>query len=118
DEKEMPKPLLVQELENMSLSLDSLGITQFEVEQQDTASFDYFENLRGQIRVRIPRNTWIKNDDMRLEISGEIDVIKEADFFELFGQVNVIRGQYELLGRVFIINEGTVDFQGGEELNF
>jgi translocation and assembly module TamB len=114
---EMPKPILVQELENMSISLDSLGIMEFEKKKPDSASFNYFDQLKGQIRVRIPRNTWIKNDDMRIEISGELEVIKNADFFELFGQVEVIRGQYELLGRAFVIDEGTVNFQGGEEMN-
>ncbi len=118
DTKEMPKPILLQELESMSISLDSLEITQFETEEPDTSSFDYLNNLTGQIRLRIPRNTWIKNDDMRIEIAGELEVIKSADFFELFGQVEVVRGQYELLGRVFVINEGTVDFQGGEEMSF
>ena len=117
DTKEMPKPILVQELENMSVSLDSLGIMEFETKQPDSVTFTYFDNLKGQLRVRIPRNTWIKNDDMRVEISGELDLIKELDFFEIFGQVEVVRGQYELLGRVFVINEGTVNFLGGEEMN-
>jgi translocation and assembly module TamB len=86
-------------------------------EEPDSVSFDYFDQLKGQLRIRIPRNTWIKNDDMRIEISGELEVIKNADFFELFGEVEVVRGQYEMLGRVFVINEGTINFEGGEDLN-
>ncbi len=115
--KEMPKPILVQELEDMSVSIDTLDMMEFEKEQPDSVSFDYFDQLKGQLRVRIPRNTWIKNDDMRIEISGELEVIKNSDFFELFGQVDVVRGQYEMLGRVFVINEGTINFEGGEEMN-
>ena len=116
--KEIPKPILVQELENMAVSFDSIGIIEFEKEEPDSVEFDYFNKLKGHLRVRIPRNTWIKNDDMRLEISGELEVIKNAEFFELFGQVDVIRGQYELLGKVFVIEEGTVSFEGGEEMSF
>ncbi|MFW6289993.1 MAG: translocation/assembly module TamB domain-containing protein [Mariniphaga sp.] len=115
--QEMPKPILMQELEDMPQSLDTMDIIEFEEEESDSVSFDYFDQLAGQLRVRIPRNTWIKNDDMRLEISGELEVIKNADFFELFGQVEVVRGQYELLGRTFEIEEGTVNFEGGEEMN-
>lgn len=115
--KEMPKPLLVRELESTTLSLDSMGIMEFEKEVPDSVSINYLDQLKGQLRVRIPRNTWIKNDDMRIEISGELEVIKNADFFELFGEVDVIRGQYEMLGRVFVIDEGTVNFEGGEEMN-
>jgi translocation and assembly module TamB len=73
--------------------------------------------LKGQLRIRIPRNTWIKNDDMRIEISGELDLMKNEEFFELFGVVEVVRGQYELLGRVFVIDEGTINFEGGEDMN-
>ncbi len=115
--KEIPKPILVQELENMSVSLDSIDIMTFEEEKPDSVSFDYFDQLKGELRLRIPRNTWIKNDDMRIEISGELEVIKNASYFELFGQVEVVRGQYELLGRAFIIEAGTINFEGGEKMN-
>ncbi len=116
--KEIPKPILVQELDKMPEQLDSIKIMTFIKEEPDSASFDYFDQLKGQLRVQIPRNTWIKNDDMRIEISGELEVIKNLDFFELFGQVEVVRGQYELLGKVFVIDEGTVNFEGGKEMNF
>jgi translocation and assembly module TamB len=115
--REMPQPILVQELDRMAVPLESLGIMEFERPEPDSVRFDYFDNLKGQLRVRIPRNTWIKNDDMRIEISGELEIIKNADFFELFGTVEVVRGQYELLGRAFVIDEGTINFEGGEELS-
>ena len=53
---------------------------------------------------------------MRIEISGELEVKKNKEYFELFGSVDVVRGQYDLLGKTFNIEEGSISFQGGEEL--
>jgi translocation and assembly module TamB len=114
---EMPKPILVQEIERMTLPADSIKYTEVIEIKQDTVETAYFDKLKGQLRIRIPRNTWIKNDDMRIEISGELDLMKNEEFFELFGVVEVVRGQYELLGRVFVIDEGTINFEGGEDMN-
>jgi translocation and assembly module TamB len=114
---EMPKPILVQEIDRMTLPADSVEHTEVVVIESDTIDTAYFKKLKGQLRLRIPRNTWIKNDDMRIEISGELDLMKNEEFFELFGVVEVVRGQYELLGRVFVIDEGTINFEGGEEMN-
>ena len=113
---EMPEPILVRHAQRMDISLDSLGINKLELPQRDTAGFDYFDELEGQLRIRIPRNTWIKNEDMRIEISGELELIKNEEFFELFGSVEVVRGQYDLLGKTFVIEEGSISFQGGEEM--
>ncbi len=113
---EIPKPILVQEVENMTISMDTLDIQTFEPVTPDTVEFNYFNNLEGNLRIRIPKNTWIKNEDMRIEISGELELRKSSEFFELFGTVSVVRGQYDLLGKTFVINEGSINFQGGEEM--
>lgn len=54
---------------------------------------------------------------MRVEISGNIELIKNKNYFELFGSVETVRGQYDLLGRTFVIKNGSISFQGGEEIN-
>ncbi|HKL32895.1 MAG TPA: translocation/assembly module TamB domain-containing protein [Tangfeifania sp.] len=113
---DMPKPILVEQVEKMSVSADSLEIETFAPPKPDSLKFDYFENFQGQLRIRIPKNTWVKNEDMRIEISGELELIKNQEFFELFGSVDVVRGQYDLLGKTFVIEEGSISFQGGEEL--
>lgn len=115
---DIPKPLLVGELEKMTNEPDSIVYT-FHPDSIDTKSpsFDFLKNLQGSLRVEIPRNTWIRNDDMRIELSGDVEIRKHRDFFELFGTVDVVRGQYSLLGKTFVINTGTVTFQGGEKLN-
>lgn len=60
---------------------------------------------------------WIKNDDMRIELSGDVDLIKHHSFFEIFGNIDIVRGQYVLMNKTFLIKSGSVVFQGGEELN-
>lgn len=75
------------------------------------------ENLSGRLTVEIPRNTWIKSDDMRLELSGEVDIVKTGSYFELFGNIDIVRGHYILYGKKLNLEESQLVFQGGEELN-
>jgi translocation and assembly module TamB len=114
---EIPKPILVREVERMDVSADSIEIQTFSPPKPaSNMQFTYLNDLQGQLRIRIPKNTWIKNEDMRVEISGELELRKNKEYFELFGSVDVVRGQYDLLGKTFNITEGSVSFQGGEEI--
>lgn len=113
---ELPKPLLVKELERMEFAGDSSRLIENIPIEGDTIRLDYFDNFRGNLRVRIPRNTWIKNDDLYIELSGDVELRKNNEYFELFGSVDVVRGQYDLLGKTFMVNEGSIVFQGGEEM--
>ena len=110
---DIPKPVLVEELERMSP--DTTG-TAMDTTRQDTAGFTYFDDFTGKVRLKIPKNAWIKNEDMRIEISGDLELIKNKEFFEVFGEIEVVRGQYDLFGRTFVIDDGTINFQGGEEM--
>lgn len=106
-----PKPLLVEALERNSGKVEIVTTENF---KKDTLKI--FDKLKGKLKVIIPKNTWIKNEDMRMELSGNLDIIKQASFPEIFGQVNIIRGQYSLLGKVFVIQSGNVSFRGGQDL--
>ena len=124
------KPLLVQavedreqaELAQSNLKKEGAATTggdRSTTSDNDTLSKpagDLFNNLRGDLRIFIPRNTWIKNDDMRLELAGDLNLVKQAAYPELFGHIDVVRGQYNLLGKVFVIQSGTVTFNGGKAL--
>lgn len=74
------------------------------------------EKMRGSIKVEIPRNTWLRSPEMNIEIAGEMDVVKDAPAFSLFGAIRIIRGNYELYSRRFDIKEGTLTFSGGDNL--
>ncbi|SHE96885.1 Autotransporter translocation and assembly factor TamB [Mariniphaga anaerophila] len=113
---ELPKPILVRELEKMQEQADSAGSEIIVAAKSDSIKSDYFDKFKGKLNIRIPRNTWIKNEDMYVEISGDVDLIKSNEYFEIFGVVDVVRGQYSLLGKTFVIDEGSIRFQGGEEM--
>lgn len=116
---EVDKPLLVKELEKNSAGEDSI-VFRILPDTSSTAKENklaFLNNLQGTLNLKIPRNTWIRNDDMRFELSGDVELVKHRDFFELFGTVDVVRGQLSLLGKVFVIQTGIITFQGGEELN-
>jgi hypothetical protein len=73
------------------------------------------KKLRGRLTVEIPRSTWIKGENMNIEIGGDFDIAKTGDYFELFGDVEIFRGNYILYGRKFNIEEGVITFMGGEK---
>ncbi len=81
--------------------------------QQSGLNARFIENLKGNLQLVIPRNTWLKSPDMNLEISGELDIIKSGQNFDIFGTVNVLRGSYTLYGKRFDVDEGRLLFKGG-----
>ena len=114
---EMPTPILMRELTDHIHQGDSL-IIKTPAASIDTAGPSlYLENVSGKLKVNIPKNTWIKSEDLRLELSGDIELIKTKAYFEIFGTVDVVRGQYEILGRTFKIDKGHISLQGGEKIN-
>lgn len=114
---EMPTPILLREMKKNEQPEDSTSTTETaQKETENVSTPGYFDQLRGKAKITIPRNTWIKSDDMRIELSGDLELIKNNQFFEVFGTVDVVRGQYDLLGKTFIIEKGNFTFQGGEDL--
>ncbi|MFW5754151.1 MAG: translocation/assembly module TamB domain-containing protein, partial [Marinilabiliaceae bacterium] len=116
------QPLLVQVLEEepvsdtMVIHEDSLFTE--ESTKEDTSGTNFMmEELTGKINVQIPRNTWVRSDDMNMELYGDLDLLKNNEYFEIFGTVGISRGFYTLYGRKLTIREGELTFQGGEEPN-
>lgn len=73
----------------------------------------WLQNLRGELKVKIPRNTWIRGPELNAEIEGALDFTQEgSNQFFLFGTLNIIRGNYELFGKRFDIANGQIIFQG------
>jgi translocation and assembly module TamB len=73
----------------------------------------WLQKLRGELKINIPRNTWLRGPELNAEISGALDFIQEGmTKFSLFGTLNIIRGTYELYGKKFDINSGRIDFEG------
>ncbi len=108
-----------EHLKDMPLLVLAIQETDSTYEQKEAdkveAENPLLKQLRGRLTVEIPRSTWIKGENMNIEIGGDFDVAKTGDYFELFGDVDIIRGSYILYGRKFNIEEGVISFVGGEK---
>ncbi|MCG3120107.1 MAG: hypothetical protein ALAOOOJD_02727 [bacterium] len=73
----------------------------------------WLQKLRGELKIDIPRNTWLRGPELNAEISGGLEFIQESlDKFSLFGTLSIIRGTYELYGKKFDIEKGQITFEG------
>ena len=109
------KPALIKARERR-LGLKDSRIEQAKVgAQADTIKIPGFlDLLKGELDVRIDRNTWIRNPQLRVELGGNFKMIFDKGDFLLKGPVDIVRGQYDLLGRRFIVNQGKIEFLRGE----
>ena len=112
DKKKMPltTPLLLASSETS----DSLDTTN---PKKAKKPFQTIKNLRGNMTLSFPHNTWIKSKEMNVELGGELEIIKNSPDFTLSGNVMVVRGSYTLYGRRFNISSGNIYFQGESDLN-
>jgi translocation and assembly module TamB len=85
----------------------------------DSESSEYFNNLRGSLKIEIPKNTWVRSPEMNIELSGNLEIVKDgAEFEQPFGTIQVVRGTYDLFGSYkFDIDDGTLFFAGGQDFN-
>jgi hypothetical protein len=68
------------------------------------------------VRVVIPGGLWIRGEGLDVELGGELEVRTEQ-MLVIAGDLKALRGEYRLLGRVFEVEQGTVQFYGEDELN-
>jgi translocation and assembly module TamB len=74
---------------------------------------DLLAPLAADVTVEIPRNVWLKGQDLNTEIAGSIRLTKKKRGpFLLTGSLNTVRGTYEFQSRRFKITRGVVEFQG------
>lgn len=81
-------------------------------EKKESPQIDIIRNLQGKLDFTIPRNTWIRSKDMNIEIAGDLQIIKDSKDFKIFGNVRTLRGKYEVYGKKFDMQAGTVVFSG------
>jgi autotransporter translocation and assembly factor TamB len=114
-------PLLVQAIkirDTMAVrNLVERVIEDKTVNKESDGRTKFLNNLSGNLTISLPRNTWLKGLNWRMELDGNLDLVKEGKDFELFGSIGIVRGNYDLLGRRFNIKEGRLTFKGGKEFN-
>ncbi|HET7276306.1 MAG TPA: translocation/assembly module TamB domain-containing protein, partial [Longimicrobiaceae bacterium] len=106
-----------------------LAIANVEVGQigADTVAFDPgAAGLLGTIRidqleVGVEDGVWLESEDARVEINGELVVLRSGQLPRVYGTLEAVRGTYTLsigvLVREFDIVSGAVRFFGTEDLN-
>ncbi len=77
---------------------------------------DYFiEYIAMDIDVDIPNNSWIKGSGANIEVEGKLNVKKNyGEMYVVSGGIDVVRGDYHFMGKLFNIEGGTVSFRGKE----
>jgi autotransporter translocation and assembly factor TamB len=108
-------PLLVEAIQSSPDSIAAKKIVKATSDKNKKNGLS--DQLKGKLNVEIPRNTWIRSNDIRMELSGELEIVKTGPYFELFGNIDVLRGYYILYGRKLNLTESQIIFQGGEELD-
>ncbi len=80
---------------------------------------DYFiEHIAMDINVDIPNNSWIKGSGANIEVEGKLNVKKNyGEMYVVSGSIDVVRGEYHFMGKLFNIEGGTVGFRGKEAVN-
>lgn len=76
-----------------------------------------FNLINLDLKLHIPRNTWISGKDLNLEISGDLDLERHKNILLLNGDINVLRGYYALYGKRFNLESGTISFINDKEMN-
>jgi hypothetical protein len=79
----------------------------------------FLDSLRVDIGLELPRETWLRSNDMNVEIGGSLDMVYDRPRrdFVLIGELLAQRGQYVVLGRTFQVAGGSVEFIGIPGLN-
>ncbi|KPJ84015.1 MAG: hypothetical protein AMS19_02310 [Gemmatimonas sp. SG8_23] len=79
----------------------------------------FFDNLRVDVDLAVPRGSWLRSIDTNVELTGELLVLydRSADDFVLIGELQALRGSHRVLGRSFELDGGTVNFIGRPGLN-
>jgi autotransporter translocation and assembly factor TamB len=79
----------------------------------------FLDNLSVDIDLSVPRDLWIRSGDMNVEIGGELIMRydrREGDLV-MVGDLQALRGSYQVFGRTFEVDGGTVSFLGQPGVN-
>lgn len=110
-------PLLVQSITKQGDSHVEDEKEQFIENTVEKQRSSILKDITGRLHVLIPHNTWIKSENMNMELKGDFDLVKTGPFFEIFGTIAINRGNYIIYGKKLSIKEGNITFRGGEKID-
>jgi autotransporter translocation and assembly factor TamB len=71
----------------------------------------------GIFTIDLPRNVWIRNTDLEAELKGRVTYEKTITGSVVLGEVETLRGRYDLFGHTFRITDGDVQFTDPEKID-
>ncbi len=87
-------------------------------ESKPSTDTDFFKAASVDLTVQAPRNVWIRHPDLQAELSGNVHVLKAPQRqVDLTGRVDVVRGWFAFQGRRFELQNGAIEFTGGDKIN-
>ena len=72
----------------------------------------FYRNLTCDIRLSASRNVWIRDRELNVEISGDLDLVKDRKGLRVYGSLDSRHGRYEFQNRSFAIDRGEINFRG------
>lgn len=79
----------------------------------------FLDNLRVDVDLAVERDTWLRSEDLNVEMTGDLVVTyaRRQREIVLVGELTASRGDYTVLGRRFQVEEGTIEFVGTPGIN-
>lgn len=68
--------------------------------------------LQMNMSVRADQQVWVRDQTFNIEMAGDLDVVKDAEGFKVFGNMQSRRGNYIFQNRRLDITRGEIQFQG------
>jgi autotransporter translocation and assembly factor TamB len=86
-----------------------------------TTESPIMEDMKMDVRLSIARDTWARSPDANVEFytQGPLTIVKapKDNGIAVDGVVNTERGEYQFLGRRFVLSQGTAIFTGTPDIN-
>ena len=82
-------------------------------QQAEAAESPSVLNVGLDVRVSAPNRLYVRGRGLESEWSGTVRVTGTSDRPSVVGQVQVVRGRFDLVGNTFVFTDGVVELTGG-----
>jgi autotransporter translocation and assembly factor TamB len=94
------------------------GVLSARVSSGQHANGQMLKNLAIDLKVNIHRSTWIRDEDVQIELDGTLNIRKQRGGpTSVVGEINTVRGWLRFHGRRFTLVNGQILFTGGSEID-
>lgn len=79
----------------------------------------FLDNLVISLSLDIERDTWLRSDEMNVEIAGDLSLYQDRaqDVLRIDGTLEAVRGEYWFFNKRFAVVGGTIEFVGEPAMN-